>query len=806
MMDSLFQDLRFALRTLRQDRIFTLVAIVSLALAIAGNAAVFSLLNAMVLRPMPYPDIDEIVALGERTANAPAEGLPTVLPANYLDLVEHQGTLRDVAAFWGAALSLDTGDDTPRQLVGATVTPGFFALFGVKTIHGRPFTEAEGVPGNERVAVLSKRFWIEHYGGAEDGGTGDPTGEILRLNGEAYEVVGVVDEFELFLSPRCQVWLPMALDRATARRSGRGVFAFGRLANNTGLAAAQAEISALVQQLADEHPENRGRVGRLLRLSEQVPDGDTRLALATTQGALLLVLLIACANLANLLLARTQRRQREIALRAAVGATRGRIARQLLTESLVLAGLAGLLGIALGAAALHVLAAVLAAQLPSWMLPVLDPGVLLFSLAVTLLSGLLFGLAPMLRTARTDLLSALKDGTPAAGAGNRRRLAANVLVVAQVALALVFLAGAIVLLEGFQQIRAADAGFRTGHAVVMIVRLPERFDTPETRAAGLREIVERLSHLPGAEAATAANLSPRLARVPRTPFLVDGRPPTDGPPPEVDWLAVYHGFFEAFGIPVHEGRSFAPSDTDGSSAVAIVNQAAARRHWPDDGAVGQRITVQGTSREVVGVVGDVRHGLFTTGPAPPAVYLPWTQQSTPLFRVLVTARDRPSGLVEPARREVLAFDPATSVTRVQTLEASLQRFFVGQQILSAIFGAFGLLALALAVLGVYGVLSYGVALRRHEIAVRMALGAGRRQVVGLVLRQGLNLALLGLAVGAPGAWGAVRLSAVVLSAMVPFNAAVVVAVAAVLLATAAAASVLPARRAATVDPARVLRE
>jgi putative ABC transport system permease protein len=825
----------------------TAVAVISLALALAGNATVFSLVHALLYRPLPYPQAERIVFFGERSESDPrAAGLlSTVMPANYLDLAERQASspepvFEETAAFWGAALSLDAGGETPQPVVGGTVTPAFFRLFGARFSAGRGFTAEEGKTGGPRVAVLSGRFAADRYGttGAQS------IGDVLRLNGESYEVVGVLDEdFELLLAPQIQIWLPMVLDPGTAPREGRGIFGIGRLSDGLSLDGARTRLGSILRDLTSEYPEaNRGRALEVLSLRNDLPDPRNRRLLAAAQGALLAVLLLACANLANLLLARGRRRRPEVQLRRALGARHWQVALQPLTESLLLALAGGLLGTALGALAIRAVGARVAPLLPSFWQPALDPRVVLYTFAVTVAAGLLVGLAPALQTGRWNLAEAIKEG--AAASTGSRRLGTRGLVVAQVALATLLLAGTGMMVRGFQLIRYADPGFDTQPLLMLSVQLSQT-GTAESAAEGraqgssfdrrLDRLLDRLAALPGARAATAANVPPRGPVVPTATLTLDAAPPADGAPPSVAWLEVHPSFFDTLGIERLQGRVFDARDTTDAPPVAVVNRALERRYWPRGSAVGERITLQGKSREVVGVVADARHDLEATGDAKPTAYLPLAQQAgaqassaqasgtqvasppaaasqppIPLLRIVLAAAGtgqdaRPATLADPARQAILAFDRDAAVSGITTVDAFAARFATGHQIFALLFGIFGALALGLAMLGIYGVLSFSVAQRTREIGLRMALGADRGRTLRLFLRQGLTLGLLGLALATPGIYFLHRILGTALGTAVPLDLPTLTVVVLLLLATLALATYLPARRAAAIQPSEALR-
>ncbi len=803
-MDILWRDIRFALRTLRKNLSVTLLAVCSLALAIAGNTAVYSLVNSFLHRPLPYRDVERLISVGESNSDLLRGQLTTMAPANYLDIVERQSSFQQMAGFQNATYTFDDGGDRPEQVTVGAVTPSFFPLLDTETLHGRPFLATEGERGRERVVLLSHDFWSERYGGRSD-----LAGETLKLNGELYDVIGVAAaDFEWFAAPNTELWVPLVLEPGSASRQQRTLLAVGRLADGVASETARAEMDTLMAQLTTEHPEvNRGYRLQLLNLRHDIPDDRNRLFMRLMQGALLFVLLIACANVANLLLSRSQAREREIAIRNSIGASRRQIIFQLFTESMVMALIAGVLGVALGYLGMKALSSALGSVLPSFWIPTLDLRVLAYSLAMTLLGGILFSLAPVIQTSRFDLNSALKDGAQNATTGGRRRLMSGFLVVAEIALALAFLAGAGVTIRTFQTMQNTDAGFATENVLIMRLDLPQnRYGSDPEKVTAVDEITARLSALPGVRAAVVSNMAPRVPFLPQDGIEIDGRPTAEGEaPPQASWLTAGPGYFENLGIPLRRGRVFTAGDDLDAPRVAVVNEAMAERLWPGESPLGQGLTLLGERREIVGVVATVQHGVILRGGEVSMVYLPWSQRPTAVFGVGLKTEVDAATLAEPVRRELLAFDRSIALTQIQTLDQFIERFWVGQQVFTVILAGFGILALVLAALGTYGVLAYSVARRSHEIGIRMAVGAGRGAVVRMVVRQGLLLGVAGIACGIPLVLVAIRVIGAIFSDLVPVEPTAVLGAGAVLAAMTLLASVVPARRAASVDPLEALR-
>ncbi len=804
---TILQDIRFAFRTLRKNLSVTTLAVVSLALAIAGNATVFSLVNSFLFRPLPYQEVERLVFIGEINDEVLQGQLgATISMANYLEIRERQTSFESMAAFEGGVATYDTGGDQPEQLTIGKVTPGFFETLGAESTLGRPFLEEEGIRGRDRVAVLSHDFWSERFGG-----DANPVGETLKLNGEHYEIVGVLGEdFDWLFATNTSVWTPLVIEHGSATYQRDGfTLAIGRLADGVGDDQAKAEMDTLMAQMIEERPDvNRGYQIQLLNMKHDIPDQRNTIFFMVIQGALIFVLLIACSNIANLLLSRSQAREREISIRNSLGASRRRIVFQLFTESMIMASIAGVIGVALGFAGMKYASNALAAFLPKFWIPTLDLRVLGFCLAVTIFGGMLFGLAPVLQTARFDLLSGLKDGTQGSTTGGRRRWASNALVVAELAFAIAFLGGASMMISTFKTMQTSDAGFNTEDTLVMLVGLPDtRYASGAEQADAAEQINDRLGSLPGVRTATYSSLLPRMPFIADETFEIAGQPSvSDQDMPKAGSLAIGPQFFETLGIQVRRGREFSDADREGAAPVAVINTAAVERFWSGDNPIGQRIEVKGVSREIVGVVESVQHDVLIRGGGDkPFIYLPWMQSPTAGFFVSLRADVEAGTLSEPVRKELLTFDRTVSVAQMQTLDAFIEQFWVGQNLFTVILGGFGLLALILAALGTYGVLAYSVARRTHEIGIRMAIGASRGKVLKMIVGQGLSLGVIGLVLSLPLLFLATRLIAAIFEGLVPVEPASMLTVVAVLGLVTLVASAIPARRAATVDPIEALR-
>jgi len=801
-MGSIAQDIRYALRSLKRTPGVTALVVLSLALAIAGNTAVFSLLNGLLFRPMPYEEPERLALVGTYQDQALAGQINGASMANLLDWRERQTVFSRMAAYEPKVVNVGP-PESAEPLTAAAVTPDFFPVLGAAPGLGRGFLADEGRPGAGQVVVLDDGYWRTRFGG--DRGV---LGRTLTVDGEARTIVGVLPESFQFLDPQIDLWEPLAIDPAAARDDQRGVLVVGRLAPGVSTGEADAAMKTLSEALEDEYPDTyRSSVTEVLNLRHSLPSSQDRILLGLIQGALVFVLLIACANVANLFLARTQGRITELAVRSSLGAGRWRIARQLAVEALVASILGGLLGLGGGVLATGILADAFASRLPRFSLPTVDLRVVLFTVGVTVLAGLLVGLLPALQTARLDVQSALKEGGRSTSLGGRRRLMIKTLVVAEIALSLVLLGGGSVLIRSFLDVQKRDPGFDTAALTSFMVTLPEgRYATPGARAAAYREIVERVAALPGVEAAATSGRRPRTPVLPSQPFtLDDAQTPEGQAPPSAAVMAVGPELFETIGVSLLEGRGLRASDEPGGAPVALVNRSFVERHWPETDPLGHRVTVRGETRRVVGVVADATHSVFFERGAQPTIYLPLAQTAPPAVAVTLRAAGDPTALAKPVREALTGYDAGLVLSQIQPLDEFTDQFFVGMRIVTAILGGFGALALLLAALGTYGVLAYSVAQRTHEIGVRMALGAEGGKLRRMVTRQGMALAGIGIALGVPGVLLVTRVIGSAMADMAKVEPLTVLAVAVVLALVTVVASWMPARRAAGVDPLVALR-
>jgi putative ABC transport system permease protein len=809
-MSLLPRDFRIALRTQRRGRVVHLIAIFSLALGVAGNAVAFSIVSALLLRPLPYPESDRIVVLGERETSQPDLAILTLTSslATWADYRDQSRTLSGWAAFNPGFLSLSTGDGSVPVKTGA-VTPNFFKTLGASTVRGRLFTEAEGVPGGPKLALLSWEYWQARAGPEED-----PIGTLLTLHGEPYEVIGVLAEGFEFIVPDIDVWLPLQQDPYTAPRHRRNVVSVARMAPDVTMADVEAEVAVIAERIEREYPETRGDwTVDALNLRTEIPDPQSRLYIVIMQASVFLVLLIACANIAILLLAWSQDRRREIALRAALGAGPLRIFAQLTRESLVMAAIGGTAGLALAAGGIKLIAdRFTSSVMPRMWFPSLDTSVVLFTIGITALCGFVFGLFPALQSVRANQVDALREGRGVGFSGGRRRgRVRTALVVTEIALSLVALGGGSVLIRSFLDMKNRDPGFEASTLLTVRLSLPNwKYEDVARGVSVLDQIRGQTAALPGALSAAITTELPQDLFPSTDTFRVEGQSTQQatGAPRAVS-IRASPDYLQTFDVPLLQGRFLEESDRADAAPVAVINRTMARRRFPGRSPLGDRISFRGKPREIVGVAADVRQALMGgQGEGfEEAVYIPLTQDPTGAAYLVVRTIGDPRALSEPIRSEIAEIDPDVTINTVETMEEFASKYVVALEIFNAIFGGFGVFALLLASLGTYGVVSYSVAQRTHEIGVRLALGGRPGNIVAMIAMHGVRLTIVGLLVGTLLLLPVVALIGKVLEefSLAPVEPLIVVAVAALLFGVTVVASILPASRAARVDPMTVLK-
>jgi len=800
-MGELAQDARYAVRALRARPGFTAVAVVTLALGIGANAALFSVVNAVLLRDLPYAEPDRLVSVWPEGA----------IPLPGLEMVRREAkSFAAVEGYVPVELTL-TGQGEPARLEGAKTTPGLFGTLGVAPALGRSFLPGEDAPGRSRVVLLSDALWRQRFGE-------DPSvvGRAVRLGGESYTVVGVMPPTFRFPSRGTRLWTPAARDpNPFAEWGSSWMTTVARLRPGATVERASAETGAAMARVRGgfpwKMPDDWARGAGAVPLRDQVV-GETGPMLLILLGAVGFVMLIACVNVANLLLARAAVRQKEIAIRSALGAGRGRLARQLLTESAVLAALGGAAGLALGAVGVRLLRAALPADTPRLDEIGMDARVLLFTLAVTALTGLLFGALPALRASRTELAGAMAEGGRGGGGGPGRQRVTGALVAAEVALAVVLVTGAGLLVRSFWNLTRVDPGFRVENLVSATVSPPEeRYADDASRRALYARLLERLERVPGASAVAAGSMVPLGEGVYGSVFVIEGRPhPNDagGEWPMAEAApAVSPEWLRTMRVPLLRGRPLAEADREGAPPVVLVSEGLARKYWPDGDALGKRIMFPGEREEwrtIAGVVGDVRWKGVAAAPEP-AMYVPLAQRPTGQVRVVVRTAGDPAAVAASLRGVVAGVAPDAPVsevaTAVQLARASVERPRFAMLLLAVFAGV----ALVLGAVGIYGVVAYAVSRRTHELGVRMALGARPGDVLRMVLGQGAALAGAGAVAGIGGALLVTRALESLLYGVERTDPLTLLAVPVLLTAVALVASWLPARRATRIDPMLALR-
>ena len=806
-METLWQDVKYGARMLLKNRGVTLIAIVTLALGIGANTAIFSAVNGILLKPLPYPDPEKIVALN--TTFAARRAAPDVFsPANYLDVAAQSQSFEAAGAYMYNSLAYTTGDE-PVSLTTGRVTASFFQVLGVKPALGRNFLKEEEVPGANTVVLLSYDTWKSLF--AADRAV---VGRAILLDGEKYTVVGVMPEGFAF-PPAAQVLAPFAFSEQLKQARG-AIFinVLARLNSGVTLDAARGEMAAMGKRLAAEFPANAGMGMIVTPLHEQTV-GDARTPLLVIAAAVGFVLLVVCANLGNLLLSTAVARQREVTIRCALGASRMRLVRQLLTESIVLAVIGGTLGwlVALWAQPTLVAMASAGAQtsVPRLEEVHLDATVFAFACALSVIAGILFGLAPALSSSRGDLQEALKESGRGAGqSGSKRRLSAA-LVVAEVALVLVLLVGAGLMLNSFSRLRQVNPGFEAGRSLTMQLILPRgRYAQDPQRLEFARNLLERVRAVPGVEVAGIASPAP-IAAIPivyDTAFQLAGRPATrPEEQPTAYETTVTPGYFRAMGIPFLAGREFSEADGAESQRVAIISRALAEKYFSGENPIGRRIVTgsrQPIEWEIVGIVGDVKH-LTLAAQQRPELYMSFYQRTRNTLNLVVRAEREPRELLAAVKAQLWAVDKNLPINNLDTLEAIVARSLSQERLQTVLLGSFAALALVLAAVGIYGVLSYAVSQRTQELGIRAALGATRSSLLGLVLMQGARLAGIGLALGLLASLALTRFMQDLLFGVSPYDGITFGCVSALLMLVALLACWIPARRATRIDPMVAVR-
>jgi putative ABC transport system permease protein len=806
-METLLKDVRYGVSSLLKHPGFTAIAVITLALGIGANTAIFSVVNAVLLRALPFADPDRLVMIWEDASFA---GFPrnTPAPATFNDWKTQNQLFEDMAATDLRSFNL-TGDGEPQMVESFGVTANFFPLLGVKPALGRTILPEEDKPEANKVVVLNYNLWQQRYGGDRN-----VIGRDLLLNGEKYSVIGVMPAGFQYLDSHIQLWVPIGFTaQGLASRTRHYLKVVGRIKPGVTVAQANAEIQTISQRIARDHPEEAGRLSAFaLPLRDQIA-GDLRRPLLVLLVAVGFVLLIACANIANLLLARAASRKREMAVRAALGASRMRLVRQLLTESLLLSSVGAMCGLVLATWSFSFLQRLIPDGLAQSAKLSLDPQVLGFTLLITFVTAIVFGLVPAFQASRIDLNEALKQGGGRSGlnaGGNRLRSA---LVVAEVALALVLLVGAGLLIQTFLKLRGQYSSLRAESVLTLRTVLPQRkYSEPRQRANFYQQVLERVGSLPGVVSAGYATTVPLAVKGGTNGFSVAGRSVEQalagGLSYDANHRQVSADFLKTMGIPIQKGRGFTDADNEGSQPVALINETMARQYWPGEEAIGKRFKLGDPGDNevpwvtIVGVAGDVRQ-MGVAEPVKPEMYFPYQQAGEPFYAprdLAVRTAGDPLSLVAAVRNEIHQVDPEQPISNVRTMAEVLSEETASRSLGMTLLTIFAALALLLATLGIYGVLAYFVVQHTQELGVRLALGAQQRDILSLVLKKGMMLTMLGVVLGLAGALALTRVLASLMFEVSTNDPVTYAGIALLLSFVALVACYLPARRATRVDP------
>lgn len=800
LIEDLWQDFRFSLRSLLKRPGFTAIALLALALGIGANTAIFSLVNAVILQPLPYRDPDRLISV-YGTRNRSTQG--SVGPTDFLDYRSQNKTFEQFAASGSMMLPMNlTGSGEPERLNASIITGNYFDTFGVRPALGRGFSLENEKTGQDHVTVLSHAFWQTRFGG-------DPNivNKTINLDGKAYEVLGVMPA-EVVLPQPAQLWVPINFDAdpEMKMRNARFLRGIGRLKEGVTLDQAQTDTDLIAAQLEQQYPDsNTGWSLRLIPLRE-ILVGGSRTMLFILFGAVGFVLLIACANVANLLLVRAAARQKEIAMRTALGASRLRIIRQMITESLVLAIFGGALGALLAVAGVKLLVSLGEDNIPRTANVKIDATVLAFTLLISLATGLLFGLAPAIRTMKENLVDALKDGIRGGSEATVKNRTRSLLVVFESAIAVMLLIAAGLLIRSLVALQNVDPGFDPNNVLTLRVDLPrQKYNTPEKASNFFEQLETRVAGLPGVEAVGLITDLPLSGEARDMPYRVEGRPATSDIA-FVDFRRVNKNYFSAMRIPLRRGRNFTEQEVRQSDKAIVVSQAFVDSVFPNEEALGKRLIIWSGIRnepyEIIGIVGDTRYQSLQGEPSA-TMYVP-TRELLFVNLVIRTQGD-PLSLVGGVRKEVNALDPDQPIAAIRPMTEWVAMSAAGARYRTTLLGLFALLAMILAATGIYGVMSYSVAQRTQEIGVRMALGARPLDVLKLVVRQGMMLALIGVIVGLAGALALTRVMSSLLFGVTERDPITFVAVAALLIVVAFISCFVPAHRATRIDPLIALR-
>jgi len=821
---SFLQDLRYALRMLLKNPGFTIVAVLTLALGIGANVATFSVVYAVLLRPLPFQHPEQLVRVFDDLASSNVKNVGMSAPELW-DLQDNSGVFQDISAVWPIDSDI-AGTDRPVRAETLATSPDYFTMLGVQPQLGRVFTTKDAVPGFIEAVVISDGFWRRNYGS-------DPKiiGRTMRLDNDLYTIIGVMPAGFRHpgrtLQTDVEVWCAAGYNAppfpVPALRSARMIpGAIGRLKPGLTLAAAQAQLDAFAAHLSQEYPNDyppaTGWAPRLVAVKEDLV-GPERTELFVLFGAVGFVLLIGCVNLANLLLARSSARRREIAIRLALGASRARLTTQLLTESVLLSVISGVVALFTVVLFKNSILSLAPSNIPRLSEVHVSAGVLFFAFLVSILTGLLFGLAPALQSANPNQVENLREGSRGSGSGKRHTRLSRVLVVSEVALSLILLAGAGLLLRSFWHVLEVRPGFNPSHVTTAQIWIPvpnnpntDPYRATDKRAAFLMEILRRVSAFPGVEGAAigSTNSLPLEQARNQYPFTIQGRPTDSERAPISEFATVTPEYFHVLQIPLLAGRNFAESDADKAQPVVLIDQTIQRRYWPDEDPLGKQLKIGPANQQnrwltIVGVVGDTKSDGFDA-PTAPHIYLPVRQSPGYASVIYLRSGANPESLGEAIRHEVQSLDPNIPVFSVRTMDEVIARSMAERRFALQLLGAFATVALLLAAIGIYGVMAYSFSQRTHEIGIRIALGAQRMDILRLVVGEGMRLVLIGLASGLVGAAVLTRFVRTMLFDVSPADPLTFAAISGILAGVAFFACYIPARHATRVEPLVALRE
>ncbi|MDT5293950.1 MAG: putative transport system permease protein [Acidobacteriota bacterium] len=812
----MWQDIRYGVRILLKSPVFTAVAILALGLGVGANTAIFSIVNSILLRPLSYENPERLVMVWEMNAKRGGE-IPTSF-LNFADLRDANKGLEGLGAFADGTFNL-TGGSEPEKVTGVRVTAPLFSVLGARALKGRVFLPEEDQPAAAPALILSHGLWQRSFGANPN-----LVGQTVALNGESYTVVGVMPPgfrfppsftatiaSSQFTMAQADLWVPLKPDEVTKAREARNLLMVGRLKPGVEPEQAEAELSVVAKRLQTEYPVVDADMGvRVTPLQKQVT-GDIRLALIVLFGAVGCVLLIACANVANLLLAKAAGRQKEIAVRLALGASRMRVIRQLLTESVLLGVASGLLGLLLAAWGIRQLIALTPPSLSRLNDVSIDGRVLFFTLVVSLVTSLVFGLAPALQASKSDLHETLKEGGRSNAAGRKQNRLRSLLVISEVALALVLLIASGLMLKSFVRLQSVDPGFDPSNLITLELQLPTNsYGEKHQQLAFQQQLVERVGAIPGVRRAAAVDNLPFSGNEINNSFTVEGRPVTNvNERPRLFQRSVSPGYFLTMGIPFRAGRPFAAGDDADAAPVAIINETAAHLLWPNEDALGKRMKKGKPDSKnpwvtVVGIVGGVSHTALGVS-AQPEVYFPFPQSPSQTVTLVARTATDPKNFAAPVRREVGALDRGLPVSSIKFMDEILSGSVAQPRLYTLLIAIFAGLALLLAAIGIYGVMSYAVTQRTQEIGIRMALGAQPRDVLKLIVKQGMFLSLTAIVVGLVISFALMRVLSSLLYGVSTTDPLTFVGVPLLLAAVTALACYVPARKATKVDPLVAMR-